>query len=253
MTKVVLLESHPLMRLGLHQILNSLLGDWEVTAYDSRNLARETRPDGHIDLMVFGIADNLDHAWDSLTAAHAWLEPERVLLVADPNLQWETPPQWIKGLYGCIPKTSPVEVLEAAIRLGMAGGQCFPVLATSDEAAGQSAAPHTQTPPVLHNRRSTDRPNAAAAVPSTSALSINRASPVSSTCMDGAQTLNLTPRQFEVLKLLARGYPIKTVSRTLNISTATAKAHASTLYQRLHVNSKGEAVYAARQRGVLLD
>ena len=57
----------------------------------------------------------------------------------------------------------------------------------------------------------------------------------------------------EVLVLLARGYPIKTVSRMLNISVATAKTHACTLYQRLHVKNKGEAVYAALQRGATLE
>ena len=56
-----------------------------------------------------------------------------------------------------------------------------------------------------------------------------------------------------VLVLLARGYPIKTVSRMLNISVATAKTHACTLYQRLHVKNKGEAVYAALQRGATLE
>ena len=53
--------------------------------------------------------------------------------------------------------------------------------------------------------------------------------------------------------LLARGYPIKTVSRVLNISVATAKTHACTLYQRLQVRNKGEAVYVALQRGATLN
>ena len=60
-------------------------------------------------------------------------------------------------------------------------------------------------------------------------------------------------RQYEVLVLLARGYPIKTVSRMLNISVATVKSHACTLYQRLKVRNKGEAVYAALQRGATLE
>ncbi len=55
----------------------------------------------------------------------------------------------------------------------------------------------------------------------------------------GAQLLKITPRQYEVLVLLSRGYPIKTVSRMLNISVATAKTHACTLYQRLQVKNKG--------------
>ncbi|MNN14816.1 Response regulator protein VraR [compost metagenome] len=68
-----------------------------------------------------------------------------------------------------------------------------------------------------------------------------------------AEMLKITPRQYEVLVLLARGYPIKTVSRMLNISVATVKSHACTLYQRLKVRNKGEAVYAALQRGATLE
>lgn len=64
--------------------------------------------------------------------------------------------------------------------------------------------------------------------------------------------MQLTPRQYEVLVLLARGHPIKTISRMLNISVATTKTHACTLYQRLHVRNKGEAVYTALKRWATL-
>ncbi|MEO1358335.1 MAG: LuxR C-terminal-related transcriptional regulator, partial [Pseudomonadota bacterium] len=37
-----------------------------------------------------------------------------------------------------------------------------------------------------------------------------------------------------------------------NISEATAKAHISTLYRRLKVRSRTEAVYVANQRGARL-
>jgi DNA-binding CsgD family transcriptional regulator/uncharacterized protein (DUF2384 family) len=67
----------------------------------------------------------------------------------------------------------------------------------------------------------------------------------------GAQLLKITPRQYEVLVLLARGYPITTVSRMLNVSVATAKAHALTLYQRLHVKNRGEAVQTAFKHGAI--
>ncbi len=73
------------------------------------------------------------------------------------------------------------------------------------------------------------------------------------TAYDEAEMLQITPRQYEVLVLLARGHPIKTVSRMLNISVATVKSHACTLYQRLKVRNKGEAVYAALQRGASLE
>eukprot|EP00952_Eustigmatos_sp_NYUAD-ZCMA_P002678 11753-Eustigmatos_ZCMA.PRE.1 len=39
----------------------------------------------------------------------------------------------------------------------------------------------------------------------------------------------------------------------LNISEATAKAHISTLYRRLNVRNKSEAVYAAMRLGIPLE
>ncbi|MER1968143.1 LuxR C-terminal-related transcriptional regulator [Castellaniella sp. GW247-6E4] len=70
--------------------------------------------------------------------------------------------------------------------------------------------------------------------------------------IEESELLGLTPRQYEVLVLLSKGYPIKTVGRTMNISAATAKAHAEALYQRLDVNSRNAAVYKAILRGATL-
>jgi DNA-binding NarL/FixJ family response regulator len=67
-----------------------------------------------------------------------------------------------------------------------------------------------------------------------------------------SRILNLTSRQYEVLVLLAHGYPIKTISRELNISISTAKTHADTLYQRLSVHNSLAAVYEALTRGATL-
>ena len=67
-----------------------------------------------------------------------------------------------------------------------------------------------------------------------------------------SKALGLTPRQYEVLVLLARGYTIKAIAQHLNIAAATAKVHAETTYQRLHVHNRTEAVYAAISRGATL-
>jgi len=67
-----------------------------------------------------------------------------------------------------------------------------------------------------------------------------------------ADLLGLTPRQYEALVLLARGMTIKGVARELAISAATAKAHAETLYMRMNVNNRNEAVYQAVSKGARL-
>ncbi len=64
--------------------------------------------------------------------------------------------------------------------------------------------------------------------------------------------LGLTQRQYEILVLLSRGHPVKTISRMLGISEATTKAHINALYRRLEVRSRTEAVFVATQRGAML-
>jgi RNA polymerase sigma factor (sigma-70 family) len=51
----------------------------------------------------------------------------------------------------------------------------------------------------------------------------------------------LTPRQQEILKLLARGFYYKEIGAALGISHATVRAHLHSVYQRLGVRSRARA------------
>ena len=57
---------------------------------------------------------------------------------------------------------------------------------------------------------------------------------------------NLTPRQAEVLRLLERGYSTKQIAAELHLSTETVRNHIRRLFRALGVNSRLEAVAAAR-------
>lgn len=52
----------------------------------------------------------------------------------------------------------------------------------------------------------------------------------------------LSPREWEVLELLARGYSYKEISSALAISIPTVNTHLHRTYEKLHVRSRGEAV-----------
>jgi DNA-binding NarL/FixJ family response regulator len=60
--------------------------------------------------------------------------------------------------------------------------------------------------------------------------------------------LGLTPRQGEVLGLLARGLPNKSIARELGLSEATVKVHLLAIFRVLQVRNRTEAVVAAQQR-----
>ncbi|MFC4456200.1 response regulator transcription factor [Deinococcus sonorensis] len=61
----------------------------------------------------------------------------------------------------------------------------------------------------------------------------------------------LTPREVEVLTLLAQGLPNKRVAVTLGVSAGTVKVHVSNLLAKLGVTDRAEAVRVARRAGLL--
>jgi DNA-binding NarL/FixJ family response regulator len=59
----------------------------------------------------------------------------------------------------------------------------------------------------------------------------------------------LTPREREVMRLLARGYAYKEIARRLSISIKTVETHASAVLRKLQLSSRNElASWAARRR-----
>jgi DNA-binding CsgD family transcriptional regulator len=50
----------------------------------------------------------------------------------------------------------------------------------------------------------------------------------------------LTPREREVVRLILRGYPSKSVARELDISTQTEQVHRKNIYQKLKISSHSE-------------
>jgi DNA-binding NarL/FixJ family response regulator len=52
----------------------------------------------------------------------------------------------------------------------------------------------------------------------------------------------LSPREWEILELLSRGYSYKDISSALKIGIPTVNTHIHRTYEKLHVRSRGEAV-----------
>jgi DNA-binding NarL/FixJ family response regulator len=52
---------------------------------------------------------------------------------------------------------------------------------------------------------------------------------------------DLTPREQEILRLLAQGYLYKEIADRLSISPGTVKVHLHAIYEKLHVQSRTEA------------
>ncbi|QDO90088.1 response regulator transcription factor [Ornithinimicrobium ciconiae] len=61
----------------------------------------------------------------------------------------------------------------------------------------------------------------------------------------------LTPREFEVLRLVAQGAGNRAIAKELFVSEATVKTHLVHAYDKLGVDNRTGAVTAARERGLL--
>jgi DNA-binding NarL/FixJ family response regulator len=66
-----------------------------------------------------------------------------------------------------------------------------------------------------------------------------------------AQLERLTPREKEVLKLLAEGNPSRAVAAEMGISYTTVRTHIRSLGSKLAVHSKLEAIVKARELGLI--
>ena len=59
--------------------------------------------------------------------------------------------------------------------------------------------------------------------------------------------LDLTPRQLEVLMLMARGLSNRAIAAALKISEVTVKQHATDIYHSLRVSGREQAIAVAKQ------
>ena len=61
----------------------------------------------------------------------------------------------------------------------------------------------------------------------------------------------LTPRELEVLRLLAEGHTYRSAAAALSVSPETIRFHVGNIYAKLHVDSRSEAVLKAFRSGLL--
>ncbi len=74
---------------------------------------------------------------------------------------------------------------------------------------------------------------------------------VSRTLADRAPHSPLSPREIEVLELIATGCSNKEIGRALGITEATVKWHVNLILNRLDVADRTSAIVAALQRGII--
>jgi DNA-binding NarL/FixJ family response regulator len=69
--------------------------------------------------------------------------------------------------------------------------------------------------------------------------------------VDSLRLVDFTPRESEVLDLLAQGCCNKQIARKLDIAVGTVKSHIKSLYNKLGASHRTHAVVLATQRGIV--
>jgi LuxR family maltose regulon positive regulatory protein len=69
--------------------------------------------------------------------------------------------------------------------------------------------------------------------------------------MESRPSAGLSPRELEILELLARNFGNRRIARDLGISVHTVKWHIKEVYRKLDAGSRVEAVLIAFRDGIL--
>jgi DNA-binding NarL/FixJ family response regulator len=75
--------------------------------------------------------------------------------------------------------------------------------------------------------------------------------PAPATAAPVADDDQLSNREQEVLNLITKGFTAAEIAKVLGVSPHTVLTYVRRIYRKLKVNSKFEAIYEARQRGIL--
>ncbi len=216
MPRILIIDGHGVYRKGLRLALQILLSGSQIIEADNLKAARkELDPDGIIDLVLVDV-----------DAPDAPLEVLRQLRASHPRTRLAAMSAMISrdfilrclesGLFGFISKSQSDEEIFSAVK-DILSGRIYvpPILSRLDRSNGRDhEAPDRQE----------EYPAAAPSM----------------------HPEKLTPRQREILPLLAKGMSNKEIARALKIAEGTTKIHASGLLRVLGVRNRTEAAVVAR-------
>jgi DNA-binding NarL/FixJ family response regulator len=141
------------------------------------------------------------------------------------------------GAAGFIPKKYGTEIMLAALRVVVSGGIFLPPEAMYERVASNVATTLAGPP---------------SDAPATSAVAVRgqQTRRATDALIDiESRFANLTARQAEVYRAVARGLPNKLIARELGITESTVKTHLSAVYAVLGVNNRTQAAFQASREG----
>lgn len=215
--KVLLVDDHALFRDGMRYVLKQLADEVDIT--DTGNFADALNllnadANFHLALIDLNMPDS--QGIPSLQLLHQRFPALPLVVVSGTDQRSDMEEVLNLGAMGFISKMSPSKVMLSALRIVLDGGIYVPPQLL------QQAVAQLEIGQVLTDKRSLR-----------------------------ASKYGLTPRQLEVLQLIGAGKTNKEIAYALALAEGTAKIHVAAIYQALHVNTRIEAVSAARRFGFI--
>lgn len=225
MKRVLIVDSHGVYRRGLRTALESVLPDTRVLEAGTLEIAlKELDPDGSLDLVLVDV-DAPGRVLESLHRLRRAYPKTRIVAVSATFNRKSILQSLDSGLYGFIAKSQPDDEIFSAIKDVLSGRIYVPLMLSQVDAPALCAG-------TMFNHDTAG------------------ASPAPGTFLNGEQETpkrqRLTPRQREILPLLAKGMSNKEIARVLKITEGTTKIHTSGLLRVLGVRNRTEAAAAAR-------
>jgi DNA-binding NarL/FixJ family response regulator len=222
---VLLVDDHPLILSALQAVIQGIGDHVKVLGVASARAAREALEcNGSFDLVLLDLDLGLGHAsgFDLLIEFRSQYPALPVVVVSASDRASDVIRSIDLGAMGYVPKRASNEALFAALHLVMSGGIYVPPMhigIAANAQAGSGDLHAVQREANQHDYQS--HPSLA--------------------------SVGLTPRQTDVLALLLKGNPNKTIARELNVSVETVKDHVAAVLRSLGVSTRTQAVLAVSQ------
>jgi DNA-binding NarL/FixJ family response regulator len=214
MPRVLIADDHGLYRKGLRSTLEAALLNLEATEVDSLDAALiAIEADGRLDLVLVDLNMPGLVSFDSLREARECYPKIRFLVSSASDAKEDVLSCLAAGLHGFVSKLQPDDEIVTAVKSVLSGRIYVPPWLAQVGVLG----PGRCFGPGLQPYLKVQDPLA-----------------------------KLTPRQRDVLPLLARGMSNKELARALKIAEATTKIHAAALCRILGARNRAEAAVTAR-------
>lgn len=210
--KLLVVDDHSLIREAVRHVMQVLAESVTVLAAADCDEGFAIA-DRESELEVLLLDFNLRGSLTGVPALKAWRQRHPalpVVVLSSADDRATVLAAMAAGAAGFIPKASSNEVMVSALRLVLAGGKYLPAEVLARDDGAALRA-------------------------------------AESTSID---SLGLSPRQLEVLTLIARGMPNKIICDELGLAERTVKAHVTEVLRALGVSSRTQAALAAARLGL---